>query len=153
MCYNCCNVLWFFLSNGQKGGDDVTDFEKLFNENKDFIFSLKMKSKWYGTIKIILKKNYLRDELGLVNIHNYAKLEFDGKRYSGSVSLNPNFYLLAKTRKKVRDEKKKNQELVKASKKCIMNNRQTPKPSASIYTNYTYNNVAKPFYGGKVSPK
>jgi len=43
MCYNCCNVLWFFLSNGQKGGDDVTDFEKLFNENKDFIFKYLIK--------------------------------------------------------------------------------------------------------------
>lgn len=127
--------------------------EEMHVKNRDFIFSLKMKSKWYGPIKIILKEKYKTYEHGLVNIHDHTKLEFDGQKYCGTISLSPNFYLSPKTRKKAKEEKEKNQELAKAFKKSIVNIDQQPKPSASIYTNYKYNNASKPYIGGKVSPK
>jgi len=121
-------------------------------KNNDFIFNFKLKSEWYGPIRIILKENYKTDEQGLINIHNYAKLEFSGTKYSGTISLSPNFYISAKKRRKIREEKKKNQELAKAFKKCAVNTGGSPKPSGSIYTNYTHNNASKPYNGGKVSP-
>lgn len=132
---------------------EVKSQKEIYVKNNDFIFRLKMKSKWYGPIKIILNESYKKDVQGLIDIHNYAKLEFDEKKYCGTISLSPIFYLSPKERKKVREEKKKNQQLTKALKKCILIPCNKPKPSGSIYTNYKYNNATKPYSGGKVSPK
>lgn len=43
MWYTGCNVSRFFLSNERKGGENVTEFEKLFNDNRAFIFKFLMK--------------------------------------------------------------------------------------------------------------
>ncbi len=38
-----CNVFIFFQSNNRKDGENVTEFEKLYSENSDFIFKYLLK--------------------------------------------------------------------------------------------------------------
>lgn len=122
--------------------------QEIYIKNKDFIFHFKMKYKCKGIIRIVLNQCYKKDEQGLVNIHNHSKLVFEQPSYSGSITLSPKFYIPSKIIKKVEEENKKSKIF---SKLC--GTKTTPKPTESIYTNYKHNNAAKPYSGGKVSPK
>jgi len=131
--------------------------EKLKKEihlkNKNLIFHFYMKNKCYEEIRIIFEKNYPRDAQGIVNISNHSKFEFNTKDYRGSITLSPKSYIPGKIIKSVKLEKEDRNSFANLLKKCGINNNPRPKPSPSIYTNYKYNNVTKPFNGGKVSPK
>jgi len=121
--------------------------------NKNFIFHFSMKKHCYGEIKIILKRNYVRDEQGLVNIYNHSKLKFNENNYSGTITLSPKFYIPGKIIRYVKLEREKREEFAKLFKKSGVNNKHQPKPTSSIYTNYKHNNANKPYNGGKMSPK
>lgn len=118
-----------------------------------FSFHFYMKKACYGTVNIMLRRNYNRNKQGLVNIINYSKTEFNQENYSGIITLSPKLYVSGREMKKAKLEKERNRELSKLFKKCRPASGLQPKPTSSIYTNYKHNNAAKPYTGGKVSPK
>ena len=96
---------------------------------------------------ILISKGYDIVKYGLVkNIEK--EIKFRTGNCSGTIILKPKFYIPASKRATSKNIKK-----VKREKSAEVVIHSSPKPSASKYTQYTYTNIARPYSGGRVSPK
>lgn len=96
---------------------------------------------------ILISKGYNRGRYGLVkNIQK--EIKFRVGNCSGTIILKPKFYIPASKRATSKNIKKAKRDM---SAEVVIHSSQ--KPSASKYTQYTYTNIAKPYSGGRVSPK
>ncbi len=103
---------------------------------------------WHGPYVITLNKGYQNVKYGLIK-NVQSKIKFKGRNCFGSIILNPKFYIPTKRRatsKKI----KKAREVEKLGTLYISDE---SKPTSSKYISYTHTNIAKPYNGGRVSPK
>ena len=64
----------FFLSYSRKGGENVTEFEKLFNENRDFIFKYLMKlSRNASLAEELTQETFFRAYINYPSLKNKEK--------------------------------------------------------------------------------
>ena len=126
--------------------------EKEINiRNREIVLYVKRIKNHMGLIRVNLQAEYKVDNYGQINIKRWSKFEFkEDSCYSGSISLSPNCYIPTNIRKSVKkywDAYKKNSKLIK---EIPSSNRVS---TSSKFTNYSNNNAARPYSGGKVSPK
>ena len=121
--------------------------EEMCVKNKYFYFRMKTSECLRGkTIIIRLEKEYNLDSQGnITGTNNATKLRFSGDGYKGSIVLYPKAYIPKNIRKKSKS--------ADADRYSAIKSVETPKKTLSKYVNYSHNNAARPYVGGKVSPK
>ena len=74
ICYNFCNDFVFSLSYSWKDGENVTEFEELFNKNRDFIFKYLMKlSRDASLSEELTQETFFRAYMNYPSLRNKEK--------------------------------------------------------------------------------
>ncbi len=125
--------------------------KKVYIASKEFSLSatvVNSEVQWHGPYVITLNRGYQNSKYGLIK-NVQSKIKFEGRNCSGSIILNPKFYI--PTKRRATSKKIKEARNVKKLETVYISNES--KSTSSKYTSYTHTNITKPYNGGLVSPK